>query len=596
MTTPFHAALAVATTPAERLAAIMLNSESQRAFAERVGIDQAAVSKLLSGKKADLDLDTWRTIAAATGLPLALLIGDIDAVAPTASAPAAGLTDIPWSLIDPSPLNPRKSFDAESIEELATSIEKAGILQNLVVRPKSGRLDDPQGYWLISGERRYRAVRRLIETSRLGMNHPMPCRVVVADDREHLRMAVVENLQRQDVAPLEEAEAFKALREAGWGTDEIAQECGKTRRFVQLRLGLVDKLVPELQAQLREGRISAEIARVLATAEPKAQKDVAKSGYLPKTGEEARQRLRGHNSVPAELCRFDPALYKGARYEEDTGAVHYLDKKQVVALQLAWAKGEAKRMVEAGEVAWAEAIEGYASAEENDRTDDPSRVGCVLRVTYTGDVEIVDGLDRGWWERRQQKETRRAEEDAAFHAKTAAAQAREKAETAAAVVCEAAMRRALQEADETTQLRLTLALTLYLLHASYDDAWSMGRIDPDPLRQLVGEKALDDAGDIVRGARELVTAALLKAPTHKLTATLAAVVAGQVRVRSHFSGRAPQHVKLLADALGVEIPAELMDANVVREDEGDEDLDEDEDAADDDQLDIEDAIDAAEAA
>jgi len=107
MTTPLHAALAVATTPAERLAAIMLKGESQRAFAERVGIDQAAVSKLLSGKKADLDLDTWRTIATATGLPLALLIGDIDAVAPTASAPAAGQTDIPWSLIDPSPLNPR---------------------------------------------------------------------------------------------------------------------------------------------------------------------------------------------------------------------------------------------------------------------------------------------------------------------------------------------------------------------------------------------------------------------------------------------------------------------------------------------------------
>jgi ParB family chromosome partitioning protein len=584
MNTSFHAALAVATTAAERLAAIMLKGESMRAFAERVGIDHAQVSKLQSGKLTDLSLDTWRTIAATTGLPLALLIGDVDAVAPAAAAPAAGLTDVPWGLIDPSPLNPRKIFDPESIEELAASIEKAGILQNLVVRPKSGRLDDPQGYWLISGERRYRAVRHLIETSRLGMNHPMPCRVVVADDREHLRMAVVENLQRQDVAPLEEAEAFKALREAGWATDEIAQECGKTRRFVQLRLGLVEKLVPELQAQLRDGKISAEIARVMATAEPKAQKDVAKSGYLPRTADDARQRLRGHGSVPAELCRFDPAAYKGPRYEDDTGALHYLDKKQVVALQLAWAKDETKRMVDAGEVTWAEVVEGYVSPGEADLTDDPARVGCVLRVTYTGDIEQIDGLDRGWWEQRQQKETAQGENAANAVARNAAFMARKAAEDAAAVACEARMRIALTEADEGTRLRLTLAITLYALHAGHDDPLGLRRIYTDPLRQLVGEVPVDDNGEIVCGVQELIIAALLRSSTCDLFATLTDIVAGQLRVRGPYGGLARPHVKLLADALGVEIPVDLLEANVVRDDEP---------HGDDDQLDIEDAIDAA---
>jgi ParB/RepB/Spo0J family partition protein len=585
MTTSFHAALAVATTPAERLSAIMLKGESMRAFAARVGIDHMQVSRVQSGKVADLSLDTWRSIAAATGLPLALLIGADEPPRPT----GPGLRDIPWILIHPSPLNPRKSFDAEAIAELADSIAASGILQNLIVRPKSGLPDDDTGgYWLIGGERRWRAVQHLIETQRAGMQHPMPCKVIVCDDDQHLRHAIVENLQRQDVPAIEEAEAFAALRSAGWGTDRIAQETGKTRRFVQLRLALTEKLVPELQAQLRDGKISAEIARVLATAEPKAQKEVAKSSYLPRTAEDARQRLRGHNSVPADRVRFDPALYKGPRYEDDTGAVHFLDKKAVMALQLDWAKGEAKRMVAAGEVAWAEAADGYIGASEADHTDDPSRVGCVLRVTYDGGIEVMDGLDRRWWDRRQRRDAERTEDNARHEALRAAAQAREAAEKAAADACEASMRRALQEADDATRLRLTLALTLYALHADYDDPLGQHRIHSSPLRDLVGQTAVDDHGDIVRGARELVIGALLKAPTHKLTTTLTDIVAGQLRVRGAYGGRATPHVKLLAEALGVEIPAELLvSANDVRQDDVDPDEFEDEDW-DSEQLDIED--------
>jgi ParB/RepB/Spo0J family partition protein len=557
----------------------MLPGESQRAFADRVGIAQSAVSVVLSGKRDDLDLDTWRTVAASTGLPLGQLIGADEP--PRTTGP--GLRDIPWALIHPSPLNPRKSFDPEAIAELADSVAASGILQNLIVRPKSGLPDDDTGgYWLIGGERRWRAVQHLIETGRAGAQDPMPCRVIVCDDDQHLRHAIVENLQRQDVPAIEEAEGFAALRAAGWGTDRIADECGKTRRFVQLRLGLVEKLVPELQAQLRAGTISAETARVLATAAPKAQKDLARSGNVPRTAHDARQRLKGHNSVPADLCRFDPALYTGARYEDDTGAVHCLDKKQVVALQLAWAKGEAERMVEAGEVTWAEAVDGYVGASDADRTDEPAHVGCVLRVTYTGDIEIMDGLDRRWWERRQRKEMERAAFEAGAEARSAAAQARQAAD-AAALQAEADMRRALQDADEATRLRLTVAITLYALHATYDAAARFARIDPGPLRQLVGETAVLDNGDIVYGARDLVMASLLKAPTHTLTATLTAVVAGQLRVRPPYGGRATPHQRLLAEALGVEIPAALMDANAVRRDA----------AHGDEHLDLEDAIDAA---
>jgi ParB/RepB/Spo0J family partition protein len=575
MTTSTHAALAVATTPAERLAAIMRKGEGQRAFAGRIGIDQAQVSKLLNGKKADLDLDTWRTIAANTGLPLALLIGADEPPRPT----GPGLRDIPWIMIHPSPLNPRKSFDPEAIAELADSIAASGILQNLIVRPKSGVPDDDTGgYWLIGGERRWRAVQHLIETGRAGMQHPMPCKVIVCDDDQHLRHAIVENLQRQDVPAIEEAEAFAALRKAGWGTDRIAEETGKTRRFVQLRLTLTDKLIPEAQELLRAGKINGEQARALATGEPKKQKDVVKSyggTGLPKS-EDIRSRLRGYDGVHASKCRFDLDRYTGPRYEDDTGNVWLQDKKIVTALQMEWAKGEAARIRDSGEAAWAAAHQGWISENSIRRTDDPTKAGTLIRVTYDASIEISTGVDLEWWLAQQVE--KRNDEEAAKARNEAWERRREddRARQAKINAVSHAMVQALLDADEATRTRLAVALTLYGLHASYDDPLVPLVKDTGAMRALVGRTTIDDDGDIVRGSRELVLRALLRAPLERLQETLTDVVAHAVISVGRYDNWLAPHVRMLAAELGVQIPAELLEANAVREDE--------------------DAIDAAEAA
>ncbi|MCA6303672.1 MAG: ParB/RepB/Spo0J family partition protein, partial [Phenylobacterium sp.] len=319
------------------------------------------------------------------------------AAAPAPDRPAGprGLVDLPWNAIEPSPLNPRRTFDEAAIAELADSIAAAGLLQNLVVRPVSGDPAAPGGWWLISGERRWRAVGHLVETGRAAPDHPMPCRVVVADDREHLRMAIVENLQRQDVAPLEEAEAFAALRAGGWGTDEIAAAVGKTRRWVQLRLSLVDRLVEPAQALLRQGVITAEQARALATAPAERQAEILKSP--PRTADEVRRRIRGDDGVPATRARFALALYDGPRWEDDRGETWLLDRHAVRALQRDWAGTEAVRLVADGEAAWAAVHEGWVSPGQVRRTDDPAAAGTLLRVAYDGSIETLEGVDRAWW-------------------------------------------------------------------------------------------------------------------------------------------------------------------------------------------------------
>jgi ParB/RepB/Spo0J family partition protein len=604
MTTSTHAALAVATTPAERLAAIMLKGESQRAFADRAGIDQAAVSKLLSGKKADLDLDTWRTIAAATGLPLALLIGAGEPPRPT----GPGLRDIPWIMIHPSPLNPRKSFDPEAIAELADSVAASGILQNLIVRPKSGSPDDDTGgYWLIGGERRWRAVRHLIETGRAGMQHPMPCKVLVCDDDQHLRHAIVENLQRQDVPAIEEAEAFAALRKAGWGTDRIAEETGKTRRFVQLRLALTDKLIPEAQDALREGKISTEVARVIATADAGEQKKIITHSTLPTTGADARdrvKRVKGHFAFPASEVRFPLARYTSTRWVDDLGVEYLTDREEVKRLQ-----GEAAETwveLETARGAWALVELADQIPISLDRTDDPAKAACLVTVDWDCRMRIETGIDVDAWKRWKapvrtvdpEAEARHKREQAALKVRDEAAEAwttavrnklmgGEHAHVGVALLALAMLTERMDYHKRRLRLQVSpgasalpffqaaLGRKAVAVHNTYQQVMlTPGTSEAKVLRTLV------DTADILPGDMAMM---------------LSAAMASGLRpplVRGEPPWVTEEH-QLLADLLDVPIPPALradfddpLPANAVRQDE----------AGDDDQLDIEDAIDAAEAA
>lgn len=160
---------------------------------------------------------------------------------------------VPLAAIRPNPMQPRQAFADESIEKLAESIRQKGILQPLLVRRSNG------GYELIAGERRLRAAQRL------GMGQ-VPVLVRDASDGEMLEMALIENIQREDLNPLEEARAYRHLVEEFQLTQEdIAARVGKDRSTIANTMRLL-QLPPELQSQIERGALSAGHARALAAA------------------------------------------------------------------------------------------------------------------------------------------------------------------------------------------------------------------------------------------------------------------------------------------------------------------------------------------
>jgi ParB family chromosome partitioning protein len=159
---------------------------------------------------------------------------------------------VPVSRIKPNPFQPRKVFRPEELQELVQSVKERGILQPIVVR-KKGEL-----WEIIAGERRYRAAQKL------GML-TIPVIEVQASDVESLELALIENLQRADLSPLEEAEGYRRLQEEFDMTQEqISQKVGKDRATVANAMRLL-KLSPEVKSMLASGELSAGHARVLAS-------------------------------------------------------------------------------------------------------------------------------------------------------------------------------------------------------------------------------------------------------------------------------------------------------------------------------------------
>jgi ParB family chromosome partitioning protein len=159
-------------------------------------------------------------------------------------------SEIDVDRITPSPFQPRRSFDEAKIEELAASIRNQGIIQPLVVRPKS------DGFELIAGERRWRAAMKA------GLSR-VPVVVRDASDHEALQLALVENLQREDLNPIEEAAGYRRLQEEfHWSQEEMAEKVGKSRPAIANSLRLL-ALPAEVQQEVTGGNLPAGQARAL---------------------------------------------------------------------------------------------------------------------------------------------------------------------------------------------------------------------------------------------------------------------------------------------------------------------------------------------
>ena len=163
---------------------------------------------------------------------------------------ASDVTELPIDLISPNPYQPRTDIDEENVAELADSIGKVGLLQPIVVRPMG------EGYQIIAGERRWRA-------SRAAGLERVPVRLLVASEAESLEIALIENLQREDLNPIEEASGYRRLlTEYQMTQAELADKVSKSRSTITNALRLLD-LPEEVQELVYAGRLSAGHARAV---------------------------------------------------------------------------------------------------------------------------------------------------------------------------------------------------------------------------------------------------------------------------------------------------------------------------------------------
>ncbi len=207
---------------------------------------------------------------------------------------------LPVGDLRPNPRQPRRDIPRSELEELAASIQEHGVLQPLVVTPAS----DGTGYLLIAGERRLEAARMIgLET--------VPVVVRIADERMSLELALVENLQRTDLDPLESADGYRQLvDDFGLSHEEVAKRVGKSRSTVSNTLRLL-KLPASVRQALGAGRLSEGHARALlalptAQAQSAAAQTVLKRSLSVRQTEELVQRLTGQRRHATASRRRSP--------------------------------------------------------------------------------------------------------------------------------------------------------------------------------------------------------------------------------------------------------------------------------------------------
>lgn len=270
------------------------------------------------------------------------VVATLEPETPAPVAPITPVTPTParlvlWKNVLPSGLNPRKHFDQAKLEELAASIEEKGILQNLIVRPFAA-----ETFEIAAGERRWRAVDWLYEQGRIADDYLIP--VVVRDltDRELLELAVSENVQRQDMHPLEEAEGYAALHAVGATAEEIALRVGKSRATVDKRIAMATRLSERAKELLRENRMNLEQAQALTLGTPEQQDAMLKPALKAHAligwewGPSHIRSMLSKAKVDAKLAIFSLEQYPQDKIHHDlfTGEVLLEDAAEFKRLQL----------------------------------------------------------------------------------------------------------------------------------------------------------------------------------------------------------------------------------------------------------------------
>ncbi|MBQ6148045.1 MAG: ParB/RepB/Spo0J family partition protein [Oscillospiraceae bacterium] len=221
----------------------------------------------------------------------------LDALFQDNSVPAQGATELPMDEIFPDRNQPRKDFDDESLQELANSVKEHGVLQPILVRP----IDN--GYQIVAGERRWRAARLAGLTS-------VPVNIREMSDFDAMSIALVENLQREDLNPIEEAEGYRNLANAtGWTQEQIAKRVGRSRPAVANALRLLS-LPDEVIDLLRTGKLTTGHAKaILSIADDSTRVSVARmiseKGLTVREAEKLSQKGMTQERIPLPQAK-DP--------------------------------------------------------------------------------------------------------------------------------------------------------------------------------------------------------------------------------------------------------------------------------------------------
>lgn len=233
------------------------------------------------------------------GRGLAALIGDMATVEGARVTESGGVKRLPVEFIIANRANPRRTFDPDQLEELTNSIREKGVMSPLLVRPS----EDPNIFELIAGERRWRAAQRA------GL-HDVPVIVRDVDDKEALELAIIENVQRADLNPLEEAMGYGQLIEQfEYTQQDLAQVIGKSRSHVANTLRLL-RLPEDVRGMVASGTLTAGHARTLITAEDPATlaRQIVDGGLSVREAEALSQQreVAGTKKANASQSERDP--------------------------------------------------------------------------------------------------------------------------------------------------------------------------------------------------------------------------------------------------------------------------------------------------
>jgi ParB family transcriptional regulator, chromosome partitioning protein len=302
--------------------------------------------------------------------------------------------NIELGTIQISQSNPRKTFDDEKINGLAKSIQTDGLLQNIVVQPIEGKEGK---YHIVSGERRVRAIRKLAEQGKIASDYKIPA--IIRDDMdkdETLRIATVENVQRENLTPMEEAAAFAKLVKNGDTLDEIAAQTGLTPQTIKRRCAL-NGLCSEAKKALADKVITLAQAEALTLGSNKAQQrclEYIDSGDSPS---DIRETLIGGQPT-VSMALFPISSYKGKPITDlfdDAETAYFEDEDQFLELQKNAVKELAAYFYNQTAAKWVDVTENFRLNDwQYEEAEDGQPYGVLINISPSGEVDIKEGLTK----------------------------------------------------------------------------------------------------------------------------------------------------------------------------------------------------------